>query len=895
MSESSISARTPRSASSSRAASARISSSGMSPSMRVSEFMGADEASTSLPSKWASTAPSSTAACASVGSDPPESQSALSSSACMPSCASDSISGRCSTLGSAGVMLVAGSMSASTASDASSSATCSSACSLPSSGGACERSSAIRASKASAATSGPGAAASSTPPSVSRMASSSSGSRASRTDATHGASSGSRPRARRRVATARLIQALNGLLESVAGPANRLCGRYKAVCVGPANMSEEEFLRNQVFKLSEMLGRYQQVDAGILEASGNVEGLPWLLNREYVTPLMVEYERIIQQQRQELDQLRLNMEQLEQRATAIANENTMLHHRAGLAQPQTRPVDHDAAAKLKEQIRLLTRENDILIAQNGSLESEIGTLRQDLGIKLRENAMLAAECSQRTEALARSQQAAHVLPHRLEHTDQGHAFVAAGDSQMSPRADERVARYEMEISALRTAESERKASFTTLENQLADALAAARAADAAAESSQKLADSAKAERETIRQRLTMLEDKAAATTERQLRLHDQVRESVEALEQARLERDQALEKISHLEKVIETLRADLAAQTDEAKRELASKIDEAQRIWERRVNGVLADVADRDALIATLTAELDRARREKREADNALAKIRAGPADEVLQLRFLSEQLRVEAAAAARRAGEAEAEAARANALAESRQQALASETSKHAALAGQLGTRLSALEAECTAARRDLLHARGEIVGLQADVRAATAARDSAQQELTYETGVLRHRLELQESAAAAQLQAAQLEHRKAATHLQDMLRQSTALSVEQHVPAPTSTVDLVRARSEAAALRATVDQLTAEIEDLQAFTDEQGAKIAQLQGRLQDTEAQRVAAIARADRLADEEDEHVRRAAALARERDDLELRCRRAERRTLDASRAQTSMRT
>eukprot|EP00742_Colponemidia_sp_Colp-10_P007456 GILJ01008031.1.p1 GENE.GILJ01008031.1~~GILJ01008031.1.p1 ORF type:complete len:794 (-),score=180.63 GILJ01008031.1:59-2395(-) len=174
---------------------------------------------------------------------------------------------------------------------------------------------------------------------------------------------------------------------------------------------ENEYLRDYATRSTKELGRFQAAlpDVGQREVHGDDEEPlpPWVVNSQYVSPLLLAYDQRISELEQQNSKYQdeLQMWQDEVKRVVDQNEQLQAELAQNVQQLLKRQVDsldslplgvtatHEERQELQERIDLLTEENSMLVEQNEMVKRQLDQLGA-------ENHARTNECIEKTNALA---------------------------------------------------------------------------------------------------------------------------------------------------------------------------------------------------------------------------------------------------------------------------------------------------------------------------------------------------------------------------------------------------------------------------------------------------------------------------------------------------------------
>lgn len=162
--------------------------------------------------------------------------------------------------------------------------------------------------------------------------------------------------------------------------------------------AENEFLKDQVRRLSLELGRLQAGPASLPDYAGVGELPEWVTNKEMMSPLMTAYERRIGELQRNVEDLRNDNSRFQPELQRLIAENERLRaeYREALRGPAAtgRGVAQATMAdsqELQERLDLLMSENDVLTDQQREALAEIERFQREQAQQAQEATAMRAE------------------------------------------------------------------------------------------------------------------------------------------------------------------------------------------------------------------------------------------------------------------------------------------------------------------------------------------------------------------------------------------------------------------------------------------------------------------------------------------------------------------------
>ncbi|XP_019621621.1 PREDICTED: sodium channel and clathrin linker 1-like isoform X1 [Branchiostoma belcheri] len=459
-------------------------------------------------------------------------------------------------------------------------------------------------------------------------------------------------------------------------------------------MSSDEvnFLREQVQRLNAVLSQYQ--DRYLPVHGGSGEGglfapddppAQWLTDRSLLSPLLAEYDHVMQTQKDQLQQCRADQARLKDRVEQLVTENNRLQQelhqnvqsQLELARVQAggsfAPEEGDPLNNLQEQLQLANQEKDHAMDLWRSAQRELDRVQQEKKEQLQDFQLKTGQhqaSSAQLRILNQKCQQLQLANQRLEQATQQYIATINGQNTEMDRLREELkkAKHEAHTSAIQLTETRK--TLEDLHNQLkgreqenSEALGREEAAGSRLKEVQTVAmdlemkiadaireiDGLQKEKKKLEDRVSSLLSKNSDLEEREFEVTEKVRDSVQMVENALLERDQAIVREKQNAQEIQRLQAMLAKLLNEAGARTRKEVDSVREQCNKNLEKLMEEIHGLEMEVGQKQAQVDRAIREKRAVEGELEKVyksgegEGGHASELTNRLFNAERARDEA------------------------------------------------------------------------------------------------------------------------------------------------------------------------------------------------------------------------------------------------------------
>ena len=452
-----------------------------------------------------------------------------------------------------------------------------------------------------------------------------------------------------------------------------------------------DFLTDQVRRLNAALSEYQarypeeveSVNAAITGQGGALpkDGAlsandplpPWLVNPQYLTPLMTAYDIRLKDAQDKIRLYEKELLNLKQYAERVVEENERLHeeirkHAQLLMQKVDNPdtsatvgtshllsqsgvivgsgvVGQQEIQELEERLDLLTEENDILIEQQRKTSSELERLRaesfqkttelsklttalescnkeiqalnfvtNDVKILEKENRALVSELNKYKKEIKDT--TASLMEHKQKNGELSAKLQSLG------RENERLTKREMEVEGRAIA----------VDSSLNDLYAKL-------QRNEKEIDRLTTERGELVTSLSTLQKTLAAVEQRELDAYNHVKESIEMVETARLERDQGMMREEQLGRELKRVSDKLSKIQEGMHDSHSNDMKSLKAHYETQISKLMDEVTSLELSCADLQAQTDRAIRDKRAAESELEKLCKETPEDIMRLNSIIDEI----------------------------------------------------------------------------------------------------------------------------------------------------------------------------------------------------------------------------------------------------------------
>ncbi|XP_073428180.1 sodium channel and clathrin linker 1 isoform X1 [Dendrobates tinctorius] len=428
---------------------------------------------------------------------------------------------------------------------------------------------------------------------------------------------------------------------------------------------EAEFLRDQVQKLSEKLKRYEEKGSSESEFSqtpGNVRN-PEAASSSHAEKrnadfLIGEFGKYSEEMSNQLHIYQTEMAEMRLKLESIVKENEMLHQqlRESLENqleslPTSAALASEASAEqeliknLQEQLQLANQERDSALQLWQTAAQEMDRLQVVYQKHMTDAHIHVAERQKQTEELANLQQltkqlhGAHV---KVEQTNQQFLHTVSEQQMEIDQLQKQLRQTKLDVKVANMKTEEMATAVKTLEEQMTrkeeEVLAARGKEDAADKRGQQLqtavtlletrlkaavqdVEQLKGEKTRLEKHLAELQTKTSELEEEKYEAVSRVRDSLQIVEEANLQKDQALLREKQKEEEIQTMQQAISKIIHEAAARTRKEVDSAKKLCNVKISQLTSDISVLQRECAEKQSLIERAIRDKRAAEEELEKV----------------------------------------------------------------------------------------------------------------------------------------------------------------------------------------------------------------------------------------------------------------------------------
>ncbi|XP_012945048.1 sodium channel and clathrin linker 1, partial [Aplysia californica] len=404
---------------------------------------------------------------------------------------------------------------------------------------------------------------------------------------------------------------------------------------------DAEFLRDQVSRLTVLLARYQEAYPDFvlqeygLEEEKSRDSHPWITESKELSPLLREYDATIYGLQEQLGNLQEELMTLRSRADLLVQENDGLRHelresvQSGLTVGQGMGggdggVDGEGAlGNLQQQVEIAVQEKDAAQEKWREAAQEVDRLEAELEVEKESHQWRVVE------------QQAHQVK------DQYHQSVTALGSEVETLHTElRETRTEnstlvQKVSQLKLTVSELQQQLVWKSQETADNIFKEGVSDSKISELKRImdelrhrlsemtqeAEETRRENNSLHTRLTELQRRLSDTEVRENEAVLQVREAVQLVEAAVIEKDQAEMLVRQKEEELEETKTSMAKLIVKAGARTREEVDNVRAQCNERIAQLTEEVHALEMEGSERQARLDRLVREKRAVESELQQI----------------------------------------------------------------------------------------------------------------------------------------------------------------------------------------------------------------------------------------------------------------------------------
>lgn len=577
-----------------------------------------------------------------------------------------------------------------------------------------------------------------------------------------------------------------------------------------------KFLQDQVRRLNAVLEEYQKKYLPVKEpdVTGAEPLPPWITNSSILSPLLAEYDNSIKSSQEQALFLKEELSSLKQKTDHVVQENTRLHEELRrsieaqmdvVRQGEGSGVEKEVMENMRHQLQLLSQERDSYVElwQNacGELEKLQEIEREKDGeLKGRTRAMTSLQ-----NDLHKARQFAEELQSinrklRMEHEK----FLATAQTQdqeidevrndlrrcktelKNSRAQNEELRRTQEImeGQIRVRDRERgdggNKDLPVVDTRMEQLQTTLIALESRLSGTLKELERLRSEKTELEERLEVLQKRSSDQEQREFEAIAHVKDSVQMVENAILERDQALvreqqktQEIGRLQEVINKILREAGKRTRE-------EVDSVRNQCNKNIQKLMEEMHFLELEGAEKQAQLERSLREKAAVEKELEKLYQEGPSEIARAGMTFEELQKRTGLAERTRDEALRRVDSLNSTLRKIETKHEQEKSQGVSEIGELKRRMKQLEEENEEISDNRLQLIGEIDQQKRELLQAKQVKEAAEHQCTLEVSSLNQRFEQREREFESRLRNVEEMNRQSVNELRDMLNGQQKLGAQ-------------------------------------------------------------------------------------------------------------------
>ena len=433
-------------------------------------------------------------------------------------------------------------------------------------------------------------------------------------------------------------------------------------------------LQEEVRRLNAELSRYQAKYPPVISEIGQ-ENLgitiedplpPWLLNIQYLSPLFLSYDERIEELEQQIVYFKQQQESDHSKLKTLISENEQLRNQVKRTLEEklqraerddvlggTTAVNSDSLDEYKERLIFLQEENDVLLSLQSNLQEQIEQLREEnaervhLHHSLEQYKEKAKQRNVELEALSKSKQeltAATIDLERILHLSQKKETEYTKELKAMK---EEYSTAINELDKLRRTKEELFQKITNLEAALEQQqikyITIQKQSDELKESNRLLLleiENTRRDREQLFDTSVSLQRRFEESQHKEAEALRIMIESLEKLEETKLEKEQSLLSEEVAQKEVDKLLEKFDLQKIQMEQTLESQLNSLKLSHKKQVNTLCNEINNLETSNSDIKAQMDRLLREKKSVEIELDRIKKEPSSESTRYCELVDELR---------------------------------------------------------------------------------------------------------------------------------------------------------------------------------------------------------------------------------------------------------------
>ncbi|KAM3940796.1 sodium channel and clathrin linker 1 [Leptodactylus fuscus] len=425
---------------------------------------------------------------------------------------------------------------------------------------------------------------------------------------------------------------------------------------------EIDFLRDQVQRLREKLKQYEEKDFSEHEMPGNVRNYESASSsraeKRNADFLIGEFDKYSEEMSSQLHLYQAEMAEMRLKLESIVKENETLHEQLKESlekQLESLPTSAALASEasttqeliknLQEQLQLANQERDSALQLWQTVAQEMDRLQVVYQKHMTDAHIHVAERQKQKEELANLQQLTkqlHGAHEKVEQTNQQFLQTVSEQQMEIDQLQKQLRQAKLDVKVANMKAEEMAAVVRTWEDQVKrreeEVLAARGKEDASDKRVQQLqsavtqletrlkaavqdVEQLKGEKTRIEKHLGELQTKYSELEVEKYEAVSRVRDSLQIIEEANLQRDQALLREKQKEEEIQTVKQAIAKIIQEAAARTRKEVDSAKKLCNVKISQLTSEISVLQRECAEKQSLIERALRDKRAAEEELERV----------------------------------------------------------------------------------------------------------------------------------------------------------------------------------------------------------------------------------------------------------------------------------
>lgn len=579
-----------------------------------------------------------------------------------------------------------------------------------------------------------------------------------------------------------------------------------------------KFLQDQVRRLNAVLEEYQKKYLPVKEpeVKGKEPLPPWITNSSILSPLLVEYDNNIKSSQEQALFLKEELSSLKQKTDHVVQENTRLHEELRrsieaqmdvMRQGEGSGVEKEVMENMRHQLQLLSQERDSYVDLWQNACNELEKLQEierekDGELKGRTRAMTSLQ-----NDLHKARQFADELQSinkklRMEHEK----FLGTAQTQdqeidevrnelrrckaelKNSRAQNEELRRTLEImeGQIRVRDRERERGnegnkdLPEVDTRMEQLQTTLIALESRLSGTLKEVGRLRSEKTELEERLEVLQKRSSDQEQREFEAIAHVRDSVQMVENAILERDQALVREQQKTQEVGRLQEVINKILREAGKRTRQEVDSVRNQCNKNIQKLMEEMHFLELEGAEKQAQLERSLREKTAVEKELEKLYQEGPSEIARAGMTFEELQKRTGLAERTRDEALRRVDSLNSTLRKIETKHEQEKSQGVSEIGELKRRMKQLEEENEEISDNRLQLIDEIDKQKRELLQAKQAKETAEHQCTLEVSSLNQRLEQREREFESRLRNVEEMNRQSVNELREMLNGQQKLGAQ-------------------------------------------------------------------------------------------------------------------